>query len=130
MAAHDSPPVQQAFTVLRVAFTVAPIVAGIDKFSQVLVNWDAYLAPQISGFLRVDPRTFMSIAGVIEIIAGLGVAVKPRIFGHVVALWLAGIIVNLLMTGQYYDIALRDLGLCLAAFALGRLGTIFDRRNA
>ena len=114
-------PAEQAFWILRVGFAVAPIIAGIDKFFHLLVNWDQYLAPQIPQMLNIAPHTFMQAVGVVEVIAGIGIALMPRVFAWVVALWLAGIIVNLLMIPGYYDIALRDFGLCLGAVALARL---------
>jgi hypothetical protein len=111
----------QAFRILQVAFVLAPIIAGIDKFFGVLVNWDQYLSPTIAGVLPVAPHTFMMIVGVIEIVAGLIVAVKPYYGGYLVTLWLWAIIVNLLMARAYYDVALRDFGLSLGATALARL---------
>ena len=118
-AAHS--PSRQAFHILRFGFTVAPIVAGLDKFFHVLVNWDQYLPSAVNRMVGGHGHGFMQVVGVIEIVAGIGVAVKPRIFSHVVAAWLVGIILNLLMIPGYYDVALRDLGLALAALALGRL---------
>lgn len=120
-------PGYQAYQVLHLGFTVAPIVAGLDKFFHVLVDWNQYLAPVFPRMLGIDASTFMRGVGVIEIIAGIGVALKPKIFGYVVSGWLFGIIVNLLVKGEYYDIALRDLGLALGAFALARLSLFFDR---
>jgi uncharacterized membrane protein YphA (DoxX/SURF4 family) len=117
----------QAFLILRFGFTVAPIIAGLDKFTHVLTNWDKYLAPGISNALGVAPHTFMMIVGVVEIVAGLLVAVKPRFGGYLVAAWLLGIIVDLIMTGGYLDVALRDLGLCLGALALARLAEAEER---
>jgi hypothetical protein len=111
----------EAFRILRFGFIVAPIVAGIDKFLNLLTDWDKYLAPVVSDTLGVQPHSFMMIVGVIEIVAGIVVAVRPRIGGYVVAAWLLGIIVNLLLVGGYLDVALRDLGLLLAALALARL---------
>jgi hypothetical protein len=111
----------QAFQILRLGFTVAPIIAGLDKFLGLLTNWDKYLAPQVSSTLGVSPHTFMMIVGVIEIIAGLVVAVNPRFGGYLVSAWLVGIIVNLLLVGGFLDVALRDLGLSMGAFALARL---------
>ena len=105
---------------------MAPIVAGLDKFFDFLVNWDNYLAPFIQRVLGIAPHTFMQAAGIVEIIAGIGVALKPRIFGYIVSAWLIGIVVNLLLTGQYFDIALRDFGLSLGALALARLSVRFD----
>ena len=124
-------PSYQAYQFLHVAFTIAPILAGIDKFFHVLVNWDNYLAPVVNKVLGGHGHTFMLVVGVIEIIAGLGVALKPKIFAYIVALWLIGIIINLLLipassTMPHYDIALRDVGLCLGALALGRLSVLYD----
>jgi hypothetical protein len=97
------------------------MVAGLDKFFHLLVNWDMYLAPSIARLLPIGCHSLMQIVGVVEIIAGLLVAVKPRIGGYVVAVWLWGIILNLLLIPGYYDVALRDFGLSLAALALARL---------
>jgi hypothetical protein len=119
-------PAFQAFVALYLGFVVAPLVAGADKFFDKLTNWDQYLAPQIAKILPVAPHTFMQIVGVIEVIAGLLVLVRPKIGAYVVSAWLLGIIVDLLLSGQYFDIALRDLGLALGAFALGRLALLFD----
>ena len=121
-------PARQAYLVLRTAFTVAPILFGADKFAHLLVDWDRYLAPQIAHQSPFTVHQTMYVVGVVEIVAGLVVAVWPRLGAPVVAAWLAGIIVNLLLLGGYYDIALRDLGLMLAAVALGRLGVVYDRR--
>src|ERR1043166_5699392 len=99
-----SDPVYQAYQVLHVAFVVAPILAGIDKFFHVLVNWDQYLAPVANRMLGGHGHEFMLVVGVIEIIAGLGVALWPRVFAFIVSAWLALIIINLLMIPGYYDI--------------------------
>jgi hypothetical protein len=114
-------PSYQAYEILHIAYTVAPLVAGVDKFFHFLVNWDMYLSPIVTRTLGMSAHTFMLGVGVIEVIAGLLVAAVPRIGGWVVGLWLCGIIVNLLSVPGYYDIALRDLGLALGAFALARL---------
>ncbi len=111
----------QAYRILHFGFTVAPIIAGLDKFTHILTDWTQYLAPFIPQTLGVSADTFMMIVGVIEIVAGLLVAVKPRFGGYLVAAWLFGIIVNLLILGSYFDVALRDLGLLLGALALARL---------
>jgi len=116
----------QAYQILHAAFVAAPIIACIDKFFGVLANWDMYMAPAAQKILGEHSHQFMLVAGVIEIVAGLGVAFKPRYFAYVVAVWLAAIIANLLMSGAYYDIALRDFGLFLAAIALGRLAMVYD----
>src|SRR5687768_4051981 len=100
-------PIVQAFWLLRIGFTVAPILFGLDKFAHVLVDWDIYLAPEFSDLLNADAHTLMYYVGAIEIVAGLVVAVRPRYGGYLVAAWLSGIIVNLLMMADYYDIALR-----------------------
>ena len=111
----------QAFQILRFGFTVAPILAGLDKFFHLLVDWDKYLSPTANNVLAGHGHEFMLLAGVIEIIAGIGVFLKPRIFAYIVAVWLLLIIGNLLAIPGYYDVALRDLGLALGALALGRL---------
>jgi uncharacterized membrane protein YphA (DoxX/SURF4 family) len=111
----------QAFLLLRFGFTVAPIIAGLDKFLHLLTNWDKYLAPFIPNTLGIQPHTFMLAVGVVEIIAGLVVALQPRFGGYLVAVWLLGIIVNLVAVGGYLDVALRDLGLLLGAISLARL---------
>lgn len=116
-----SSPSYQAYQILHIAFTVAPIVAGVDKFFHFLTSWDMYLSPIVPRVLGISPHAFMLGVGVVEVIAGLAVAVAPRIGGWVVGLWLCGIIVNLLTIPAHFDIALRDLGLALGAFALARL---------
>jgi hypothetical protein len=114
----------QAYQILHIGFIIAPIVAGLDKFFHLLVNWDQYLAPTVARMLPFDGHTFMLIVGVIEIVAGLLVWFKPRIGGYVVMAWLWGIILDLLLVPGYYDVALRDFGLSLGALALARLATV------
>lgn len=121
-------PVFQAYALLRIGFTIAPILFGVDKFAHVLVNWDIYLAPRINDIVPGTAHQAMYAVGVIEIVAGLIVALRPKIGGLVVAGWLAGIIVNLLLIPGYYDVALRDFGLLLAALTLFRLASEFDKR--
>jgi uncharacterized membrane protein YphA (DoxX/SURF4 family) len=121
-----SDPAYQAFVLLRVAFTVAPIVFGLDKFFGILVDWEGYLAPWINDIVPGNASTAMHLVGVVEIIAGLAVALKPRYGAYLVAAWLGGIIVNLLTYSGYYDIALRDFGLMLGALTLGRLASRYD----
>jgi hypothetical protein len=124
-------PVAQAFTLLRIAFTVAPILFGIDKFAGVLTDdWTRYLAPAFNDIIPGNASDAMHIVGVVEIVAGLVVAVAPRFGGLLVAGWLAGIIVNLLIVGGYGDIALRDFGLLLGALTLSRLAGAFPGRDA
>lgn len=122
-------PAYQAYQLLHIAFVVAPVIAGLDKFASLLTNWDEYLAPAIADILPFRAHAFMTIVGIVEIAAGLIVAMKPRIGAYVVAAWLAAIIVDLLMLGGYLDVALRDLGLCLGAIALARLSIDFDPLN-
>ncbi|MGW4212393.1 DoxX family membrane protein [Lentzea sp. NPDC004789] len=114
-------PATQAFVLLRTVFTVAPILFGLDKFFNLLVDWPQYLAPWIDSIVPGTPQTAMYIVGVIEIVAGVLVALRPKWGGLVVAAWLFGIIVNLLTLSGYYDVALRDFGLLVAALALSRL---------
>lgn len=118
---------RHAYLALRVGFTAAPIIAGLDKFFNVMVDWQMYLAPFLKGWF--GPQNFMYGVGIIEIIAGIGVALKPRIFAYVVSAWLFGIIGNLVIQGRYWDIALRDLGLALGAFALGRMAQSFEAKR-
>ncbi|GAB3083578.1 hypothetical protein [Pedococcus soli] len=122
-------PVYQAYVVLRGAFTIAPIAFGIDKFTNLLVQWDQYLAPALSDPLPVTSHQAMYAVGVVEVLAGVLVLLHPRLGGVVVAAWLGGIIVNLLLIPGYYDVALRDFGLLLAAVALQRLATAYDNRG-
>ena len=117
---------EQAFWALKTGFVLAPILAGVDKFFNYMTDWTQYLAPVFPELLNTSPQTFMMGVGVIEIIAGIGVLFKPKIFAYVVAAWLAGIIFNLLLLGDFYDIALRDLGLCIGALALGRLANVHE----
>jgi uncharacterized membrane protein YphA (DoxX/SURF4 family) len=120
-------PAYQAYRILHFGFVVAPIVAGLDKFLHLLVNWDQYLPAVVVNVSPIPAHTLMLVVGVIEIVAGIGVALKPRIFAYIVAAWLAVIIINLLLIPGYFDIALRDFGLLLAALALGRLSQQFAR---
>ena len=114
---------EQAFRLLHLGFIVAPIVAGADKFTNLLTDWTQYLPAVVTDTLGMEASTFMMIVGIVEIAAGILVAVKPKIGGLVVAAWLLCIIVALLMVPGYYDVALRDLGLLLGALALSRLAS-------
>jgi hypothetical protein len=114
---------RQAFLLLRTVFTVAPILFGLDKFLNLLTDWTVYLAPVVTSVVPVSGQNIMYAVGVIEILAGLLVAYRPRIGSLVVAAWLLGIIVNLLILGSFYDVALRDFGLLVGALALNRLAT-------
>ena len=112
---------RQAYVLLRTVFTIAPIAFGVDKFFDLMTDWDQYLAPWINDLVPGTAHQAMLAVGVVEILAGVLVAVRPDIGSYVVAAWLFGIIVNLLSIGDYYDIALRDFGLLVAALALARL---------
>ena len=122
-----SGPAYQAYQILRVGFVIAPIVAGLDKFFNLLVNWEQYLPSFTTKIVGGYGHELMLAVGVIEIVAGLGVFFKPKVFAYVVSAWLLLIVVNLLMIPGYYDVALRDFGLALAALALARLSQKFDR---
>ncbi len=117
-------PSYQAYQILHFAFTIAPVIAGLDKFFNFLTNWELYLSAPFNVFGNAS--TTMLVVGIVEIIAGIGTWFKPQIFAYIVALWLLGIIVNLLILGQFYDIALRDLGLLLGALALARLSKSYN----
>lgn len=121
-----SDPAYQAYWFLRLGFIAAPILFGLDKFTHVLVDWDVYLASEFTDLFDASAHNLMYVVGVIEIVAGLVVAVRPRFGGVLVAAWLGGIIVNLLLIADYYDVALRDFGLLLAALALARLASAFS----
>ena len=121
-----SDPTYQGYLILRVGFAVAPILFGLDKFANVLVDWKQYLAPWVIGLLPIGAAAAMQVIGVVEIAAGIAVAVKPRFGAYLVAAWLGGIIVNLVTYPGYFDIALRDFGLLLGALALARLAARFD----
>jgi hypothetical protein len=121
-----SDPRFQAYAVMRLAFTVAPLAFGLDKFFNVMVHWPIYLAPWINDIAPGSAQQFMYFVGVVEILAGIAVAVKPRYGAYLVAAWLGGIVINLLTYSGYYDIALRDFGLMLGALALARLAAVYD----
>jgi hypothetical protein len=119
-------PRYQAFALMRLTFTVAPIAFGVDKFFNIMVHWPNYLAPWINNIMPGTGQQFMYFVGATEILAGVIVALKPRYGAYVVAGWLAGIIINLLTYSGFYDIALRDFGLMLGALALARLASLYD----
>ncbi|MBK5222227.1 MAG: hypothetical protein JJE52_05000 [Acidimicrobiia bacterium] len=120
-------PAFQAFTLLRIGFTALPLLFGIDKFLDWLVDWQIYLAPEINDLMPGNAHQALLLIGVVEIVAGVVVAVRPKFGGYLVAAWLAGIIVNLLLQADFYDVALRDFGLLVGALTLARLATAFDR---
>ena len=127
VSVRSAEPAYQAYRILQAGFVAAPILAGLDKFFHVLVDWDKYLPAIANRMVGGHGHELMLAVGVIEIVAGVGVALKPRVFSYVVAAWLWAIIVNLLLIPGYYDVALRDFGLSLAALALGRLSAQFGR---
>ena len=119
-------PTYQAYQILHWGFVAAPVLAGADKFLHLLTNWDQYLAPALARLSPLGTHGTMLVVGVVEVVAGLVVAVKPRLGAYVVAAWLVGIILNLLLLGSFFDVALRDFGLFLGALALGRLSEVYD----
>ncbi len=123
-------PAYGAFWLLRVGFVVLPLLMGADKFANKLTYWPDYLAPWTVDLLPFSAQTAMYVVGVVEIVAGIAVALRPRYAAYVVALWLAGIVVNLLTFSGFYDVALRDVGLLVAALALARLSVTYDRGRA
>jgi len=120
---------RQAYRLLRTLFTGAPIVFGLDKFVDLLTHWEQYLAPWVDRLVPGTAHQAMLAVGVVEVLAGILVAVRPAIGAYVVAAWLLGIVVNLVSMGDYLDVALRDAGLLVAALALGRLAAALDRRD-
>ena len=128
VATHTDLGADRAFLLLRTVFTIAPIAFGLDKFAEMLTDWEQYLAPWINDIVPGNAHQAMLTVGVIEIVAGIAVAVAPRYGALLVAGWLAGIIVNLVTMGDYYDVALRDFGLLVGALALAVLA--FDRGKA
>src|SRR6478736_2641748 len=118
---------RQAYLLLRTVFTVAPIIFGLDKFTNLLTHWTMYLAPVATSVVPLPAQTLMYIVGIVEIVAGLTVALRPRFGSLLVAVWLLGIIINLLVLGSYFDVALRDFGLLVGALALNRLSPVRGR---
>ncbi|HET7355652.1 MAG TPA: DoxX family protein [Nocardioidaceae bacterium] len=121
-----SDPAYGAFLLMRIGYAVLPIWMGADKFANSMTYWPHYLAPWIVGLLPFSAETAMHVVGVIEIVAGIAVAIKPRYASYIVTLWLAGIIINLLTYSGFYDVALRDFGLLLGALTLARLASMYD----
>src|SRR4029453_5506063 len=119
-------PAYQAYLILRAGFVVAPILFGLDKFTNLLADWTTYLPPAVDRLVPGSASSALLAIGVVEVVAGLVVAVRPKVGGYLVAAWLAGIIGNLLLLGDHYDVALRDFGLLLAALALARLAPAFQ----
>jgi len=119
-------PGYQAYTALYLGYAALPIIAGLDKFAHALTDWNQYLAPIVTSTLGITATTFMYGVGAIEVAAGCLVAARPRLGAAVVGLWLCGIIGNLLLIPGYFDIALRDFGLAVGAFALWRMSAQYE----
>jgi hypothetical protein len=126
LEASSHSPTYHAYQILHWGFVAAPVIAGADKFLHLLTNWDQYLAPALGRISPLGTHGTMLAVGVVEIVAGLVVAVRPRIGAYVVAAWLVGIILDLLLLGSFFDVALRDFGLFLGALALARLSAVYD----
>jgi hypothetical protein len=126
-------PLYQAYQILHFGFCALPVVAGLDKFANLLTRWSDYLAPQVATFVQTNtpftPEQLMMAIGVVEIIAGLVVAIRPRVGGIIVGLWLGAVIANLILGMHYFDVALRDFGLMLGAFSLARLASHFQHAH-
>ncbi|AKK74234.1 tRNA (5-methylaminomethyl-2-thiouridylate)-methyltransferase [Chryseobacterium sp. P1-3] len=120
--------VQQVYTTLRIVFVIVPIVAGLDKFTNILCQWTQYINPSVLNFLPFSGETFMMVVGVIEIIAGILVLLSPRIGGLIVSVWLTLIALTLLAWWNFLDVAVRDLVMAITAFSMTRLASIFDRK--
>lgn len=114
------------FNLLKLTFGIVPIIAGLDKFSNILTNWENYLHPGLVGMIPFAPHTFMLVVGVIEIIAGIIVLARPAIGGYIVAAWLTLIALTLLASGNYLDVAVRDLVMAVGAFSLARIAKYFS----
>ncbi len=126
---HD--PAETAYWALRLTFGVIPIVAGLDKFTNLLTNWHGYLSPLAVRLLPVSPGAFMHLVGIVEVIVGLGVLTGfARVFGWIAAAWLVCIALNLVSSGRFLDVAARDVGLAVSAFALARLAEVHERARA
>jgi hypothetical protein len=125
-SARRSEPTYHAYVLLRLGFVVLPILFGIDKYTNALVHWDKYLAPWLDRIMPGTAHEFMFFVGAVEIVAGLVVLMKPRYGSWLVAAWLGGIVINLFTYSGYYDVAMRDFGLMLAALTLARLASVYD----
>ena len=126
---YSTSTVHSVWSTLRFVFGIVPIVAGLDKFTDLLTNWDMYLHPGIASMLPFKVHTFMQIVGVIEIIGGLIVFIKPRVGGFIVMAWLICIALQLIASGKYYDIAVRDLVMAISALSMARLTNVATREG-
>jgi hypothetical protein len=123
-AANLNQSLKPTFTLLKLTYGLVPIVAGLDKFTNLLTHWENYLSPALAGMLPFAPETFMMIVGVIEIIAGAIVLARPAVGGIIVAAWLALIALTLLASGNFLDVAVRDIVMAIGAFAMTRLAKV------
>jgi len=119
--------IKPTYLLLKLTFGIVPIVAGLDKFTNLLTNWESYLHPGLAGMIPFAPHTFMLIVGVIEIIAGIIVLARPAIGGYIVAAWLTLIALTLLASGNYLDVAVRDLVMAISSFSLARIAKYINR---
>lgn len=126
MAKYPKDLCYQAFRILQILFILAPIFAGLDKFLFILTDWTIYLSPLVKKLIPMDARTFIMCIGGLEILGAIGVAWRPRIFSYIMAFWILIVIINLLILGNFLEIAFRDAGLLLAAFAFARLAGKYD----
>jgi len=116
--------VESVQRLMRYTYGLVPIVAGLDKFTNLLTDWKNYIAPSVSSALPFSASTFMAIVGIVEIVAGIIVLVRPRLGGYIVMAWLVAIALNLLISGHYYDVAVRDLVMAIGAFSLAKLSVV------
>lgn len=126
MNTSDNQKLNSIYTLLKIVFGIVPIVAGLDKFTDLLTNWDMYLSPVMIRLLPFSPHTFMMVVGVIEIAAGIIVLAKPRIGSLIVTVWLVCIALNLLISGHFLDVAVRDLVMAIGAFTLSRVADLVE----
>jgi hypothetical protein len=127
---HAKSGIRPVYQLMHLTFVVVPIVAGLDKFTDLLTQWEQYLHPTIVSLIPFPAHTFMMIVGVIEIIAGLLVLAKPHLGGLIVAAWLAGIALNLLLAGHYLDVAVRDLVMCISAYSMARISIMYSTKES
>jgi len=121
--------IQQLQNTLKFTFGFVPIVAGLDKFTNLLTNWSDYLGNNIRGMLPMDPLVFMKVVGIIEILAGLIVFIRPLLGAYIVMAWLVAIALQLIIGGHYFDVAVRDLVMAVGAFTLAQLTRITTEKR-
>ena len=124
-AVNSTEVLKPVFNVLRITYAIIPVVAGLDKFTDLLVDWEKYLHPGLISLLPFSPHTFMMIVGVIEIVAGIIVFIRPAVGGYIVMAWLTLIAITLLAGGHFLDVAFRDLAMAIGALTLARISKLF-----